>query len=218
MKILSNNIAVLENDTHISKWVEESGRLDHDQAALEQILPHIKEGDFVFDIGAFIGDHTIAYCNAVGPAGRVYAFEPNPSAYKCLMHNCPTAQKYDVGFSDQRESLPLQIDPNAGGSYVSRQNSPTSVELLTLDMFDLDRLDFLKMDIEGYEVKALNGGKALIEKLKPVMWIEVNRGALERNETSPEELESLVESLGYTVTPYPERGEQYDILCLPKEA
>jgi len=66
VKILDNGIAVIEGDTHISSWVESTGRFDHDQNALPIILEHIKEGDWVVDGGAFIGDHTKAYKDKVG--------------------------------------------------------------------------------------------------------------------------------------------------------
>lgn len=221
MKILSNNIAVIEGDTHISKWVEESGRLDHDQAALSQILPHIKEGDHVLDIGAFIGDHTIAYINAVGDSGKVYAFEPNLRAFECLDYNCKKALRYDLGVSDKSGTAPFIDEENVGASWVDPRFAEPEAQkviwLQTIDQWDLQRVDFIKMDIEGFEIKGLNGGRKTIEKFKPVMWIEVNRPALERNGSTPEELEALVESFGYSVTPWPHRGEQYDILCLPKQ-
>lgn len=51
MKILDNNIAVLEGDTHISKWVQETRRLDHDEYSLSLILPHLDPGDWVVDGG-----------------------------------------------------------------------------------------------------------------------------------------------------------------------
>ena len=74
MKITKEGIAILENDTHISKWVEESGKLDHDQNDIPLILKYINEGDTVVDCGAFIGDHTIAYLNrrSVNPEGGCY--------------------------------------------------------------------------------------------------------------------------------------------------
>jgi hypothetical protein len=66
MKITKHGFAVLENDQWISRWAEEEGRLDHDQNMLPLILKHIYRGDTVVDVGAFIGDHTIAYSEKVG--------------------------------------------------------------------------------------------------------------------------------------------------------
>src|SRR5687767_9160852 len=91
MKILPNGIAVLEKDSHISKWCESEKRLDHDQNLLPVILSYVKKGDWVVDAGAFIGDHTRAYLDRVGATGVVVALEPNPEAFECLKHNCPDA-------------------------------------------------------------------------------------------------------------------------------
>jgi FkbM family methyltransferase len=214
MKILPNGIAVIDGDSHISRWVEEEGRLDHDQNALPLILEHIKEGDVVIDAGAFIGDHTIAYTKAVGINGYVIAFEPNPVAFQCLVHNCPNANLFNYGLGSGTRSAFLQTNENAGASYLGE--SGEEVRLMCLDELNLDRLDFIKLDVEGYEVEALKGGINLINKFRPKMWIEVNRWCLDKQGSSVKELLEAVASMGYQMEPYPEHGgDQYDILCLP---
>ena len=67
---ITNGIATIESDLCISKWVRESGRLDHDQNMLPLLKPFIPLHGVVFDIGAFIGDHTIFYSNRVGDKGK----------------------------------------------------------------------------------------------------------------------------------------------------
>ena len=56
IEVLPNGIWVLKDDTHISKWVKQQDRLDHDMNTLPFILPLIKPGDHVIDAGAFIGE------------------------------------------------------------------------------------------------------------------------------------------------------------------
>src|SRR5678816_307417 len=60
MKILANNIAILDEPDQLCRWVEESGKLCHDASVPAHYLPHINVGDVVIDVGAAIGDHTIA--------------------------------------------------------------------------------------------------------------------------------------------------------------
>ena len=214
MKILPNGIAVIDGDSHISMWVEESGRLDHDQNSLPVILEHIKEGDVVIDAGAFIGDHTIAYTKAVGTKGVVIAFEPNPTAFQCLVHNCPSVHAFNYGLSSEAGSSFLQINDNVGASSLGK--SGEAVKLMRLDELNLDRLDFIKLDVEGYEVEALKGGINLIDKFRPKMWIEVNSYALDKQGSSAVDLLNAVIAMGYKFSAYPEQGgDQYDILCLP---
>ena len=88
MKIITGKngqeIAILETDNCICRFVEQSGRLDHDQNMLPIVLSYIPIGGVVIDVGAFIGDHTIAYLNKVRENGMVYAFEPYINAFECL--------------------------------------------------------------------------------------------------------------------------------------
>lgn len=218
MKLSSAGFAILEHDTHISRWVEESGRLDHDRYALPIILEHISPGDVVVDAGAFIGDHTFAYCDAVGEFGTVHAFEPNPEAYECLTYNCPSARTYNVGLSNKKTKVNYAKDPNAGASRIVADSEDTlAVSTITLDSLKLPRLDFFKLDIEGYELYALKGALHTLRRTRPKLWIEINCGALAQNSCTPSDVTDLLESLGYSCTPYPEVGEQYDILCVPHE-
>ena len=216
MKVLPNNLAVLENDSHISRWVEESGRLDHDQYSLSYILKYIKEGDCIVDAGAFIGDHTLAYLKAVGPRGKVIAFEPNPEAYQCLLHNCPEAECVLAGLGDKDQKLSFATNENVGASHISCSGDK-QVDIVALDSYKLEHLDFLKLDVEGFEISALQGANKTINRFRPTMWIEVNEGALNRNDETATSLLNFIQShLGYEITPFPEfNSYQYDILCKP---
>ena len=74
---LFNGIALLKDDQCICRFIRESGRLDHDINILPLVLEYIPIGGTVFDIGAFIGDTTLAYANRVGENGTIYAFDGN---------------------------------------------------------------------------------------------------------------------------------------------
>lgn len=212
MKIVHGKIAVIEGDTHISRWVEESGRLDHDQYALPLILEHIKAGDTVVDVGAFIGDHTVAYLDKVGKHGRVYAVEPNKAAFDCLKHNCPKAIALNLGLSDKEELLSYEASPNAGAGRI-RKGGESEIKTVTLDSLAIDDASFIKIDAEGFELSILKGAVNTIKKSKPTMWIEINVEALRANGVAVSEVENLLLELGYSMKPFPEKGAQYDILC-----
>jgi len=214
MKILNNGIAVIDGDTHISKWVEESGRLDHDQYALPIILKHINKGDWVVDAGAFIGDHTRAYKDKVGYTGKVIAFEPNPAAFECLIHNCPSVDCFSFGLSDFEGVAGVQINDNSGASKLVLGDG---VMLVILDDYNLPQLDFLKLDVEGFELKALKGAENTIRIHKPKMWIEINTGTLAEQESTPQDVINWLHERDYNLTAYPDfGGDQYDILCTAK--
>lgn len=215
MKILENGIAVIEDDTHISAWVASEGRLDHDQNSLPIILEHIKEGDVVVDAGAFIGDHTIAYLEKVKAAGCVFAFEPNPKAFQCLIHNCPKAKAFNYGLCSHAGEAFLELCENVGASSIGEAGE--AIKLMCLDELNLDRLDFIKLDVEGYELKALRGGEGLIDTHRPKMWIEINKWALEKQGASAGDIFKFLSDYNYEWFLYPEDGgDQYDVLCLQK--
>lgn len=221
MKITKEGIAILENDTHISKWVEESGRLDHDQNALPLILKYINEGDTVVDCGAFIGDHTIAYLNKVGESGRVVAIEPDKDAFECLVYNTTEYNNcfcLDMGVTDDAGYYHIEKNDNAGASHLSHKGD---IKVFPMDNFQishyLKRCDFIKLDIEGFEFKALMGATDIIRKFHPKLLIEINKGALERQGNTPEEIFGFLLRYNYSFRNiYEEQlieGEQYDIIC-----
>lgn len=215
MKITPQGFAVLEYDTHISKWCEQEGRLDHDQNALPVILPYIKEGDWIIDGGAFIGDHTVAYLDKT-KTGMVFAFEPNPDAYNCLTFNCPQAVCVQSGLGMNGYEMGLHIQENVGASFGIEGDS---INVMALDSFSFPRLNFIKLDIEGMEYDALCGAVGNIQKHRPIIVCEINRSALERNATSFTQITSLMETLNYKVKKMYESDDwsspMFDVFFLP---
>lgn len=222
MKIIPNGIAVIEGDTHISKWVEQSGRLDHDQNMLPLLDEFIKEGDTVVDCGAFIGDHTKYYLDRVGKTGMIYAFEPNPEAFACLCHNINSdrANLYEAALSDAPSNIGIAKDANAGASHCIPNGSIVCVPLDNLSGL-LHRCDFIKMDCEGMEPLALKGAAGILHFHRPTMLIEVNEAALARQGFTPKDITDILDRFGYTYRNiYAEQrmsGPQYDIICIHKE-
>lgn len=222
MKITKENIAVIKGDNCISGWVESEGRLDHDQNSLPQILPHINEGDTLIDIGAFIGDHTIAYARKVGRLGKVIAFEPNPTAFECLEYNMEGFDNVDLrkeGVSDSNHFISLtDVPTNAGMTFAEK--SKKGIKCVSIDSLNLNKLDFIKIDAEGFEHNILNGAKETIERLKPKMVIEINNGALLRNFTSNNDIYILLDEMGYNYKNIYEGQslyeEQLDLICIAK--
>ena len=216
MKILPNNIAILENDTCLCKWIQSEGRLDHDQNSLPGILKLIRPGDTVVDVGAFIGDHTIAYARAVQEHGNVYAFEPNPAAFECLEHNMQLFNSViciNKALGSEEGSATLNLDNNVGASHLTAQQGPIKIGTLDIELAGKP-VQFIKIDVEGFELQTLKGATNTITKFKPIMYIEVNEGALNRQGTTGKELMDYIVSLGYRLKGV-ELGPQFDVFCFP---
>jgi FkbM family methyltransferase len=147
----------------------------------------IREGDIVLDCGANIGVFVRTALDA--GAKTVVAIEPAPENIECLRRNFqPEIANgrvivYPKGVWDKDEFLTLHVDHHnsAADSFVMQpkdsHESDEKFPLTTIDKLvtelNLPRVDYIKMDIEGAEVKALNGGRQTIAKYHPRMGLSV---------------------------------------------
>jgi FkbM family methyltransferase len=214
-----NKVALIENDSHISKWVIQEGRLDHDQNTLPLLDAYVHRGFTVVDVGAFVGDHTIYYANRVGSRGSVYAFEPNPKAYECLKYNMKGRENvvcFKRGVSDSKHTIGLAQEVNAGATHAIADGD---IQCVTLDSINLPNCHFIKMDCEGMELRALKGAELTIRKHRPTMLIEINQGALVRQGFDSLDIYNWLNDNGYRYRNiYDNQGltdSQLDIICTP---
>ncbi len=200
-----------------------------DSDILPVCLEHIKEGDTVIDAGAWIGGHTMEYAKKVGEAGWVLAFEPNPYAYDCLCLN--TAQfrnvcPYRFALGDESVLKPFSAKKGwydsghvgwASEKWIPDAGTIAEVKMKPLDTFELAP-NFIKIDVEGCELKVLKGAERTIEKHHPIMVIEINEPALKRQESTPQQVIDWLSASGYGMSMIEECNGQdiYNILCLPR--
>lgn len=198
MKITPRGFAILEDDTHISKWAKDSGRLDHDQNMLPHVLKHINVGDTVIDVGAYIGDHTIAYARAVAHTGTVHAFEPNYRAFQCLEYNMkkhPQVKIYQCGIGDKHGTMGVVSENlNHGMAYMSGDGN---IPIITIDSMNLKKCNFIKIDVEGMELAVLKGAEKTIDRCKPKLLIEINLTTLQRAGDRAESIFTWLNERGY---------------------
>lgn len=137
----------------------------------------LKEGDIVIDGGAYLGEFTLYAAKVVGNGGKVIAFEPDPLNYKKLLENISLNNLDNViainkGLYSENTNLKFYND-SSGGSFLisedleSKPNDIVEVPVVKLDdemnRLGIQKVDFIKMDIEGAEIEALKGCKRLLE-------------------------------------------------------
>ena len=142
-------------------------------------------GDVVIDGGACWGDSALWFSNQVAPDGRVYAFECVPENLEVLAHNLRLNPRLAGAIHTvpralwERSGETLGMSGAGPGSMVARASGADQPRIETVSIDDfvaaerLDRVDFLKMDIEGAEMSALRGATQTIERFHPKLAISV---------------------------------------------
>ncbi len=162
-----------------------------------------------------MGLYTIAASKGVSPEGKVYSFEPEVGTNRVLGEKTKklgldNVTIYPFALSDKKGKQKLFIDDvNVGGhsflkDSVYKGESFLEVETTTLDEFFkelglLDKIDVIKMDIEGAEGLVCKGGRELLEKSKPEILMEFNPSSINQWGISPADLLQLFVDFGYKI-------------------
>jgi FkbM family methyltransferase len=162
----------------------------------------VRPGDTVLDLGANYGYYTYPLSRAVGPSGRVYAFEPVPFTYATLalvtrllgLHNVTLVPKGCSSVAGRVAfNVPVQRSgaPSAGQAHIGSRNdnrtgadeqvrwarsTRVSCDVVALDEYlpPLTELSLIKCDIEGAELLAFRGAARTIERYRPSIICEIN--------------------------------------------
>jgi len=179
---------------------------DHE---VKMIAPYMKEGDVAIDVGANQGFMSGVLSYLSGRSGHVYSFEPNPKVFAKLLevieaNHLDTVSAYNSGCGKDEQSMTLYCPPSSGfaslrpNTEIDRSTLQESqIQILNLDLFlasKLDRLNFIKIDTEGYEDDVLLGAIELLRRFQPVVYIELCSEYL----SSSERAIKILRDLGYS--------------------
>lgn len=130
---------------------------------------------------------------------RVWTFEPDPVNFECLKANVPTNVRYQMAaLGENHGRCDLHRIPRNIGAHSVKENG-MAFDVLTIDSLGLEKCDYICLDIEGYELKALKGAAATIRKFHPVIQIE-DKGLSEPYGTKKGDAERwLASEFGYEV-------------------
>jgi FkbM family methyltransferase len=185
--------------------------------------PYVVRDAVVFDVGAHAGQFSKLFAR-LAPQGQVFAFEPSAYARSILKpamawNRLSHVEIVPMGLSDADGSLVLHTPikkhgglgfglAHLGGDQDGRPAMTQTVDLTTLDGFfarrSLDRLDFVKCDVEGWEAHMLRGGAKTIAAHRPALFLEVVGTSLERAGSCPGEIWDRLTPLGYRALKAPD--------------
>jgi len=151
-----------------STWINGKGTYHYDR--LLKALQYTKGFDTAVDVGAHVGLWSMHLAERFN---QVWAFEPNWDNYECLKKNVPSnviTETFALGAIHGELKLNC-IGDNSGKTHVSNAPMTNTVLSRPLDYYDLN-IDFLKIDVEGYELLVLRGAVETLMRCKPTVVIE----------------------------------------------
>lgn len=163
---------------------------------LSQLRKYVKKNAVILDIGANLGNHTVFFAKECG-AKKIYAFEPTRETFLILEENIRinnldrivAAMNIALGAKDTKADVIVNAK-NAGGNHVE-ENIDGNVIMSTLDGLSLsDRIDFVKIDVEGFEFEVLKGAGKTLDRDRPDIFIEIF-------DTNYDKVHTLLTQMGY---------------------
>ncbi|HZI94316.1 MAG TPA: FkbM family methyltransferase [Patescibacteria group bacterium] len=182
---------------------------DFDAELLSACRPYIPKGGVCVDAGANVGHWSLVFSRFVGPAGRVYAFEPFPDFYRRLGQNVAlnhlgNVETIPCALSDRNGSISF----DGAACHLAWANGAAAgpqlqVPCVTLSDFiqqqALARLDFVKMDIEGAELLALRGMEPIFRRgWRPAFCLELHEVLCQGLGYSTVDIKNYLAGWGYT--------------------
>ncbi len=210
---------------------------DASDLRIRNLYENLKPDFHVLDIGANIGLLSLPM-SKICENGFVYCFEPDSVNFARLRQNvslngCKNIGLFNMALGDQQGSSVLyrveQSNPGMNRILSEQPDKAMLHETVTVTTLDvlyeegtLPRVDFMKIDTEGFELKVLKGGRHLIERFHPILFVELADINLKAQGTSSRELIDYLESAQYTI--YDARDMSLlekdmlrytDIICFP---
>jgi len=182
------NMEVNPNDEGLSAELLVYG--SHEPDTTEFVSTYLKENMVCVDVGANIGYYSTLYSRVVGQNGKVLAIEPSPVNFEYLKNNLKL-QNFDnylvfnCASGDKEDSVRFLVDKRANKCMIVQDENefPENSNIISVPVRKIDdiiteskvdRVDFLKIDVEGYEWFSIQGGLKTIQKFKPSIQIEIH--------------------------------------------
>ena len=219
---------IFNNDCGVSDMARKGGIYEH------YIFDYIREkidikGKNIIDIGANFGFHTLEFAELV-EHGHVFSFEPKKLVYyqlcgNVILNGFDNVTTYNTALSDEVNVLKMEnlqyhseVDINIGNAHLDAcyDNGYNLVNVNTLDSYNFENVSVLKIDVQGYEPRVLDGAKETINKHKPTIFIEVEEPQLSVYGMQSTDIFERLDALGYEYKKTIDASHLVDYVATPK--
>lgn len=172
----------------------------------------VKKNSVIIDVGSNIGQTAMTFAQISSENSLIYGFEPDPINYTKAVGNLKL-NKFknivykNIGLGSSKGELPLKIDTpaNRGGNRIDLKNVSENSVRIEIERFDdvilelkIDKIDLVKIDVEGFELEVLKGAENSLKIYKPLLFIEIDDRNLSQQGASARELLNYLNKIGYT--------------------
>lgn len=178
----------------------------NDRAELRHALRVLPRDGVMFDVGANFGSYCVTMAARLQQQCVIHAFEPHPIVFSRLQKNialnhATAVTAHREGLSDREETAALVEEKGHSGATYLR--SGRDVFVTTIDAFcdraAIARLDLLKIDAEGAELRILRGAVTALARFKPAILLELNAAALQREDVACADVLAWLQANAYRV-------------------
>lgn len=183
---------------------------DLKEKSIEQAVAEARMAHVILDVGANIGAVSLQFAKA-NPSARILSFEPHPLTFKRAQYNIGLNKVENIellpfGLGEKKDTVRL-YEVNSNNPGMNRiipgdQSAPfQEIQIEELDALlearGINSVDFIKLDVEGYEHSVLKGGKGLLQRCHPVLFIELDDTNLRTHQSSARMLMDFLQACGY---------------------
>ena len=167
MSLTNNNFWVLYGQ-HTKPTLVTCEEKDTQPTQRKTALQYVERWKNCIDIGSNVGMWTRELAQKFE---QVYCFEPNPNFIECFNKNITESnvKLFELGLSNKEHTASQEFNST------QMTNTPGNIQCRTLDSFNLNDIDFIKIDVDGFEIEVLEGAVETITRNKPVINIEMKR-------------------------------------------
>lgn len=190
-----------DGESHLPVWMANprvrmilNGRAAYQGQKQEAAMSYCTNFRRAVDVGAHVGLWSF---NLAHRFTHVDAFEPVLEHQQCFMRNVEQAnvELHPMALGDRAGHVSIRTEPTSSGD--SRVDGDGDIPMHTLDSMELQDVDFLKIDTEGFELSVLRGAEATLARCKPVVIVEQKPGHAQKYGLGEKDAIPFLQSLGY---------------------